>query len=227
MRILVIAIFLAALAGTALAQDGGPYDGLADDAYVTEFFGTTLVATLAEQLSEDPMEWWGNMLPESLFYDQATLIEAVNAHRSETGNIELDTDGWLIEIGEETETADGWEYTIRFFAMRPSEVALILDEMGGAEALLPGGQYTFMPCLQRNFFADIGSLDEMLVVQLAEQPYSFDPRLTIDEMYAELELALFDAYGQEVYFDLYVYSFMMQDGSLGSQIDLYAELPAG
>lgn len=227
MRILVIAIFLAALAGIALAQDAGPYEGLADDAYVTEYFGTTLVATLAEQLSEDPMEWWGNMLPEALFYDQATLIEAVNDHRGETGNIELDTDGWLIEIGDETETADGWEYTIRFFAMRPSEVALILDELGGAEALLPGGQYTFMPCLQRNFFADTGSLDEMLVLQLAEQPYSFDPRLTIDEIYEELELALLDAYGQDVYFDLYVYSFMMQDGSLGSQIDLYAELPAG
>ena len=227
MRILVIATILAALAGTALAQEGGPYEGLGDDAYVTEYFGTTLVATLPEQLSGDPMEWWGNMLPETLFYDQAMLIEVVNDYRNETGSILLDPDGWLIEIGEETETADGWEYTIRFFAMRPSEVALILDELGGAEALLPGGEYTFMPCLHRNFYADTGSLDEMLVLQLAEVPYSFDPRLTIDELYEELELALFDAYGQEVFFDLYVYGFMMQDGSLGSQIDLYAELPAG
>lgn len=227
MRILAIPIVLAVLAGVALAQEGGPYAGLDDDAYVMEYFGTTLVATLADQISDDPMEWWGNTLPETLFYDQPTLIGVVNAHREEAGRAPLDVDGWYIEIGDETETADGWEYTIRFFAMRPSEVALVLDELGGAGLLLPGGQYTFQPCLQRNFYADTESLDEPITLELAEQTFTFDPRQTIEDLYEELQLAFLDAYGQDVYFDLYVYSFVMQDGSLGSQLDVYAQLPAG
>jgi hypothetical protein len=226
-------LFLAILVGVffsaavSLAQQGDPSIPFPEDSYVTDYFGTTLVVSMPGQLNEDPEDWWGNSLPDELFYEQQSYCELVNAHREEAGDPLLDPNGWYIELGDEFEMEDGWEYEVRFFEMRPAEVMIILAELGGVENLFPGGEYSFMPCLTRNFYADTADPTSPFLLRLGFEDYEIDASLSIEMLYDAVDVAFAEAYGQQVYFDLYVYGYMMQDGSTGRQIDVYAELPAG
>jgi len=221
-------MLLVLLGATVLpAQQDDPGIPFPEDVYITDYFGTTLMVLMPEQLNDDPADWWGNALPDEFFYDQQRFYELVNQQRAETGDPLLDPTGWYIEIGDEREMEDGWEYEVRFFEMRPAEVIFILAEFDGAEALFPGGQYSFWPCLERSFYADSIDPSEPFHLRLGLEEYTVGSTLSIAELYDAVDAAFSEAYGQQVYFDLYVNGYMMQDGSTSRQIDIYAELPAG
>jgi len=222
--ILVGVLFSAA---SSLAQQDDPTIPFPEDAYVTDYFGTTLVALLPGQLNENPEDWWGNALPDDLFYEQQYYCELVNANREEAGDPLLDPDRWYIEVGDETEMEDGWEYEVRFFEMRPAEVMIILAELGGVDNLFPGGVYSFMPCLSRNIYADTADPTAPFRLRLGFEDYEIDASLSIKELYDAVDVAFTEAYGQQVYFDLYVNGYMMQDGTTWREINVWAELPAG
>jgi len=226
LRLLLIPLLCLGLLGTAVADDDFymPFD---EDAYTSEYFGTTLIVFMTERLDYPEDSWWTDALPEEMMMDQAYLVGLVNGARNAAGAPRLDPDGWYINFGYESETDGGWEYDINFFDMSPADVKLILDNYGGAGEVFPAGQFSLLPCITRDFYADTEYLDEDIILTLSDQSYSFDPRMPVDELYDEVSLAFNDAYGQEVFFDLYVYSFIDQNGNAGAQLNVYANLPAG
>ncbi|MBN2081476.1 hypothetical protein JW859_04620 [bacterium] len=225
-RMLVISVALLMMWGTAFAQDE-PYIPFEENTYTDNYFGTQLVVFTTQRLTKDDSEWWTDRLPPRLFSDQESLYELVNAAREGTDRRLLDPLQWYIESGWEGETDGGWEYELNFFDMRPSEVMLIVEELGGIENLIPGGQISLMPCLHRSFYASSAGFDELFTLILSDNEYHFSPQMDITELSDEVGDAFLDAYGQEVIFDLSRYSYLYRDGTLTLSMDVYAELPAG
>lgn len=237
-RVFTILLALLMLAAPALAQENaiaepldeeatGPYIPFDDEAYVTDYFGTKLTVFMTERMIEDENMWWPDKLPEELFYDPIALIDLINGQRSANGKPLLDPNGWYIEPGWEEETDGGWEYFITFYQMRPSEAMLIFDEFGGAEALFPNGQFSYLPCVQCLFESRVSNLDDDFMLLLAQQEYFFDARKGLDELHAEVSDAFLAAYGEDVMVDLSVYGSVYHDGTLDLVLSAYAQLPAG
>jgi len=226
MRVICLLLLASCLVGVAQAQEMEPYIPFDDESYVTDYFGTQLIVFMTERMIADDTEWWPDKLPEDLLYDQPAMIELVNELRAATGVPLLDPEGWYIESGWEEETDGGWQYDISFYGMRPSEAMLLLDEFGGAAALFPAGQFSYLPCRHRMFNSRIGGLDQDYVFMLAEQEYRFDPQKGIDQLHAEVKQAFAEAYGQKVAVDLSVYGYMEDGGDLDLEMMASAELPA-
>jgi len=225
--LMLLLLLVPYLAFAAQEEPEGPYTPFDDETYVTEYFGTQLVVFMTERLIASDEDWWPDKLPEELLYDQSAMVALVNDQRASRDAPLLDPDGWYIETGWEEETDGGWQYDVNFYGMRPSEVEMLLDEFGGAAALFPGGQFSFMPCRRRMFDSRVSSLDDDYVLLLAEEEYRFNPRQGIDELHAEVTQAFMKAYGQDVTVDLSVYGYMEHGGSLDMELMATAELPAG
>jgi len=227
MRLVFLLLLFPCLAFAAQTEEMEPYIPLDDGSYVVDYFGTQLVVFMTERMIADDTEWWPDRLPEDLLYEQPAMIELVNEHRASTGVPLLDPEGWYIESGWEEETDGGWQYDISFYAMRPSEVMLLLEEFGGASTLFPGGQFSYLPCRHCMFNSRIAGLNQDYVLMLAEKEYRFDARKGIDELHAEVKAAFAEAYGQDVTVDLSVYGYMEDGGDLDLELMASAELPAG
>jgi len=225
-RMLIISVALLLTWGAAWAQDE-PYIPFEESSYTDNYFGTQMIVFTTQRLTQDNSEWWTDRLPQRLFNDQEALYELVNASRDGTNRRLLDPMQWYIETGWEGDTDGGWEYEINFFDMQPSEVMLIVEELGGIEALIPGGQVSLMPCLRRSFNAMSSSTDEPLVLIFSDEEYTFDPQMDINELAQEVSLAFVDAYGQEALFDISKDSYLTRDDYLTFSINVFADLPAG
>ena len=102
LRLLLIPLLCLALAGAALAEDDY-YLPFEEDAYTSEYFGTTLIVFSTERLDYPEDSWWTDALPEEMMMDQAYLVGMVNGARSAAGKPKLDPDGWYINFGYESD----------------------------------------------------------------------------------------------------------------------------
>ena len=223
----VTALAVAAILVTpAVAQELTDF-GLPDEAYVQQYFGTQLVITASQPLDYPAEGWWTDVLPEELTYGSSYVTGLVNARRMDQ-DIKplLDPDALVVNFGWEEETSDGYRYSIDFVELRPSEIELVFNALGGLEQWFPGCEIGYEPLLERNFVVSGESFDPLkLVVGTTE--LELDPSRTIMELHQQVAQALTAVYGEGAEFSISLYQDVYMDGSLWVNVNIYATLPAG
>ena len=117
------AVQLAAILAIALIL---PRPGLADDGN-DYAFGTKLVIISPQQISMPNYGWWADKLPMEYSYAIGTIIKTVNEARLARGNsMVIDYKTYPIQVGSELQTDKGWEYSIDFQHMTPTDLDVIL-----------------------------------------------------------------------------------------------------
>jgi hypothetical protein len=199
---------------------------IADEDYVNHYFGTTLVFTSPGQYVDPAVAWWGDSLPEMLRYDNGYLAGMINAWRMQN-NITplLEPTGYNIAAGYEMQVEGGYEYNIDFIGIRPSEVELVLQSFGGAEAVMPGTTISWRPLRQRSYSAYSSQPGESLVLDFGPSSVTISPSSNLGSIQKQIEQLLREYYGPTVVFDLYYSQYSNRDGTAGSDISVYVEIP--
>jgi len=197
---------------------------LSDDDYVTKYFGATALFTTPHQLANPETEWWGDKLPEQLTNGAAYVAGLVNARRMDSGYKPLlnPQDALVVLMGEDP-VEGGFQYSIDFPGLRPSEIQLVVDNMGGVEKLVPGAKLTFRPLNRSSIFLN-GKLDETLRVVIAGEELDLPPAMTMEDFHAKVDELLKRKYGEAVVFDLFRDFYINRDAS-GQDISIYIEIP--
>lgn len=217
-KMLLGLLCLLALSATAFAAD------LSDDDYVTKFFGTTALFTTPHQLANPETEWWGDKMPQQLTGGAAYIAGLVNARRMDAGITPLlnPQDALVVLIGEDP-VEGGFQYSIDFAGMRPSEVQLVVDNLGGTEKLIPGSKLTFRPLNRSSIFLS-GKLGDTLKVVIGGEELELAPAMTTEAFHGKVAEVLKRKYGETVVFDLYRDFYINRDSS-GQDISIYIEVP--
>jgi hypothetical protein len=218
MRILLALAIALTLAAPALAQ-------LGDDDYITQYFGTTAIFTTKTQIVDPNQGWWGDKLPQQLTYDYGFVTGVVNTVRS-TKKVTplLEADKVQITTGWEEQVAAGWQYTLDFSDMRPSEVQAVIDALGGMGKVLPGAELSFRPLLTHNFYAAVQSIGDPVLLTIGATELSLQPASPIADTRQKVAAALKKQYGKDVPFDLYINQFIQIDGTQGADVSVYANM---
>lgn len=219
MRRLLLGLMLAlAICPQVFAAD------LSDDDYVGKFFGTTALFTVQKQLANPETEWWGDKLPAQLMNGAAYLAGLVNAKRMDSNYKPLlNPQDALVIVGWEEKIEGGYQYTIDFAGLRPSEVQMVVDNMGGVEKIIPGAMLSFRPLNRTSYYLSAG-LSEPIKLAVAGEELSFDTAMPIETIHAKLSGILKGKFGESVVFDLYRALYINRDSS-GQDITLYIEIP--
>jgi hypothetical protein len=224
MRLLLPVMLLLLTASLAYAApDTG---GVPDEEFTTKNFGTVAVFTAPRQIANPDTEWWGEKLATEISSNPAYLLGIVNSRRMDKGIKPLldPADPGLIYSDTETAVNGGYEYTVNFLDMRPSEVQAIIDMLGGPAKVLPGTTgVRYRPLIRRYMWG--GTYDGSPVrLTVAGQVLEFAPSLSFDEVRARVNAAFVNGFGHEVPFDLTVTRYSYMNGSVGLDISINADM---
>jgi hypothetical protein len=216
----LVSALLMLAAVPAMAQD------MADEDYVSKYFGSSLIIFSATQLADPAVGWWGDKLPESLRYDNGYLAGMINARRIQNGVTPLlEPTGYNIAAGYEMTVDGGFEYNIDFIGIRPSEAELVLTSFGGASAILPGTSTSWRPLRTRNFSTYSYDSTQPLVLNLGVASLTVNPTSGLSSLRGQVEQVLRQHYGPTITFDLYYSQYSYRDGTSGADVSVYAEIP--
>jgi len=221
----IIALGSVAAATPDPVQSGSIY--FSDDQYITEYFGTKVVIISSEQLADPNVGWWTDRLPDELQYGSSFAVGVVNAHRLETGDAELlNLNDMVMLSGWEEVVEAGYMYTLDFIGIRPSEVELLFNALGGLDKFLPGVELSYEPLLTRNFFAMAEKIGSPLEFTIGSRTVEIDTNLSITEIREKLGSVLEEEFGSfEIPFLYLNYSIYEEGESVDLSFDV--ELPAG
>lgn len=218
MRFVLTGVLVLALTVPAWAQ-------LADDDYVTKFFGSTAVFCVPKQLTTES-GWWGDLLPQALTSDNATIVTAVNAVRSAKGVTPLlGAEEYVLLWGQEGTGPDGrYYYTLDFQGVRPSEVQALFTSLGGVAQLVPEAELSFWPMNKRNFYFSSLNPGEDVPCYFNGAEVKVSPNRPVAEVKRELNQLFNAKYGVEVGMDVYLNQYLFADGGGGADLSLYATI---
>jgi hypothetical protein len=206
------------LIGNASAQT------MSDDDYITKGFGTTAVFKTATQVVDPNTGWWGDKLPQELSGNQGYLIGVVNSRRMDKGfKPLLNPNDYLISLGYEEVVDGGFTYFIDFTSMRPSEVEMIFELLGGKSALLPGAEVSYRALTVRSIYATADA-SGMVNLAIGDQTISFKVGTAVGDVRAQVAAALKKMLGLDAPFDLYCNQYSYNDGTFGGDASVYVDL---
>jgi hypothetical protein len=176
---------------------------LADEDYVSRYFGTSIVFITAQQLIDVNQGYWGSLLPQEFMYSQGTLIDLVNNVRRTADRSDLlNPADYPIAVGGEVKRDDGkWEYSIDFRGCTPSEAQLVLDGVKFTGAL-GDCEREVRPLRVGYFYAqsqDFQGVD--LVMQGVTA--TLTPEMPLKDMITAINEALLAKYGENCKADIY------------------------
>jgi hypothetical protein len=217
-RMLLALCLLALLPAPAWAQ-------LADDGYVTQYFGTT--AALAVDKPLPPLESFWMQLPQALTQDSSLLVHTVNALRQAKGvQPLLGGDEHVMTTGQDGKNAaDGkYYYTLDFDGLRPSEVQAVIDALGGVDKLFPGAKLSFWP-INRQSFSASAEPGQALALIIGGEELRIDPATPVTTVRQQVAGVLKRLYGGSVEFNLYMNQDALQDGTSGCSVGADVQIP--
>ena len=199
-----------------------------DDEYVDNYFGVELTIFSPGQLDYPSDGWWTDALPQELMYDGAYAAGVINAQRSANGITPLvnSTDYFIAPTYDE-EVSGGWQYYIEFTGLRPSEVQLLFNTLGGVEKYFPGATLTYMPLLRRGFSTWKEGDASEVTVDINGTPFTVEFGESMDSIRGRVMDLLEGMYGQEPFVDITMGQYSYADGTAGADLSIYVELPAG
>ena len=219
----ILGIAAVLLAFPAAAQD----NGLPDNDYVTDYFGTTLLIVSSSPLAADTTGWWTDELPEDLIYGYGFIAGVINGHRSSMDDPNLiSSEDTIVITGWEEEVPGGFQYKIDFLGLRRSEVELLLDALGGIDSILPDEEVSFIPLRNRSFFVFADAIGDPLTVRIGSQFVELDSNMTILEIQDVLSLYLEDEYGDFTMAGINL-TYSIYNGYESVDLAFDVELPAG
>ncbi len=224
MRIAIATLLLAiGLVGQAVSQE------LDDDAYVNEYFGTTVVFFSPEPLVNSEMEWWADLLPEDLLYGSNYVAGLVNAYRMGKGVDQLvPTDASIVMTGWEAEAVDGsgFDYNIDFIGLRPSEVEMIFQALGGMDQYLGELEKSYWPLLRQDYYEYTEALDAPVEIRVGSLVVEIDTSQHISDVLEQLGELFELEYGFHTITGISL-SYSIYDGYESVSLSFSVELPAG
>jgi len=218
-RIATCIVIAAAILLPALAS------ALSDEEYTSKFFGTTAVLKTAKQIVDPNTAWWGEKMPQQL-NDSSYVLGVVNAHRTAANQPLLPVgDESVVMFGSETPVAGGFEYTVDFTGLVPSEVQLVLDTLGGLEKVVPTAALSFRPLNRRSFYVSATSPDGDIVLPLDGEELHVSMGMSMSDLRDKLQSLLGKRYGPGLKLDIYFSRYSYSDGSSGADFSVYVEIP--
>lgn len=193
-----LALFLLLCSGTVFAE-------LSDEDYTARYFGTKALLHSEEQIyNPDEMGWWTDKLPEQLTYDSAYLAGLVNAGRIARGDQQLlDPNEYVVMPGSENFMGSYYEYDISFLGMRPSEVELIFESLGGLEQILPGATLEFVPLKTRDYYFYSQDPGNNVIIKVGSESLDVSIDMSAHEIHDQLVRMFSAEYDNELNIDLY------------------------
>ena len=200
---------------------------LEDEDYVKQFFGTTLLLTSEQPLGDETI-YWTELLPEDLLYGSGFIAGVVNSHRIsiDDPNLINSSDEVVLTNWEELPVDEGFQYSIDFIGLRPSEVELVLGALGGLAEFLPGVSTSYEPLRRRGFSLYAESIGASLELKVGSDSYELDSNLPFNAIREEVEEIMRQQFG-DVYVDDISLSYSIFDGYESVSLYFEAEFPAG
>ncbi len=223
--VLLALLCLAPVAAYAAVSEDIPF---ADDEYVTNYFGVSLTIFMSQPLEYPAEGWWTDALPQELMYDGSYAAGVINAQRSANGITPLvNATDYFISPTYDEEVDGGWQYTIEFIGLRPSEIQLLLTTLGGAQKYFPDATLTYMPLLRRGFSTWSDGDTGELTVDLNGEAFTVEFGESMASIRERAITLLEEIYGQQPLVDISMGQYSYADGSAGADLSIYVELPAG
>jgi hypothetical protein len=191
-------LFLLLGSGTVFAE-------LSDEDYTARYFGTRALLHTQEQIyNPEEMGWWTDRLPEQLTYDTAYLAGLVNAGRLASGDQHLlDPSEYVVMPGSENFLGSYYEYDISFLDIRPSEVEMIFESLGGLEQILPGATLEFAPLKMRDYYYYSQDPGNNVIIKVGSESLDVSIDMSAHEIHDELVRMFRATYDRELNIDLY------------------------
>jgi hypothetical protein len=227
MRHLALVLWLLCLAPAVALAQGSAEQPFPDEDYVGRYFGVELHIIMQEQIPYGAESWWADQLPPELL-DSNYAAGVVNAQRSANKIAPLlNTTDYFISPTNEEQVDNGWQYTMEFTGLRPSEIKLLLDTLGGADKVFPGGALTYMPLLARSFNTWSEEPGVPLTLDINGHELTVKYGESLDSIRERASKLFAEVYGQEAMLEITMGQYSYSDGSGGSDFSIYAQLPAG
>jgi hypothetical protein len=185
-----------------------------DADFTSRFFGTTAVFHVPNQLADPSSDWWGNHMSTEIYDKQQYFVGVVNAQRMDKG-IEPLLDPNMVQVfaNMERQGPGGWEYTIEFYDMRPSEVETLIGLLGGPAKVLPGAtKVSYEPVKMRSLWASSEN-GQPLVMWIGATRLEFAPSVTLAEVKQAVSGAVRANMGEDVPVEVYLTQSSRYDGS--------------
>jgi hypothetical protein len=199
---------------------------LADNEYVTRYFGTVARFTTPTQAS-GTSGWWGDSVPQELSYNYSYLAGVVNTRRMDKGITPLlNPNEALVTLGEEVNNGSSWTYSIEFVDMRPSEVGAIIEMLGGASRIVPGSTVSYDTLRRRYLYASAGP-DGTATMNIGGREIRINLTGNGADARGQLDAALTAAFGAAVPYEMYLSTYKYFDGTTGADLSLTVDMDGG